>query len=264
MTHSIIWFDSIAFTFLYSFCQIEGDNGYYRANPETRAWEIQLIADQPIPFKSFPTNVIRVCCEERGPAGDPSTKVVSFIAHEQVLAAFFAHLGPKLKSSVTIPRPIGYSTGLVRCQWLPLFAVLNRKPDVYECLLEYVYEQDPETVLRSLLGDRVFAQVSPCTEEIFQGTPRAISALPLAERRASVQIQEEHSYGEIVNCLLFLDEIFDLADELGLESPPFWNALACIRRIVLDAGAISYFLRLKAMADAEAAASAEAAQRLCQ
>ena len=215
-----------------------------------------MVADQPIPIKKFPTNVIRVCCKERGPTGDRSSKVVSFIAHEQVLAAFFAHLGPKLESSVTIPRPNGYSTGLVQCQWLPLFAALNRKPDVYEFLLEYVYEQDPEAILRSLLGDRVFPQVSPCTEEIYQGTQRTISALPLAERRAAVQVQEDHSYGEIVNVLLFLDEIFDLADELGLESPPFWNALACVRRIVLDAGSISYFFRLKAMADAEAAVSA--------
>ena len=253
---SILWFDGIAFTFLYSFHQIEGDNGHYRTNPETGAREIQVIAAQPIPIKNFPTNVIRVCCEEQGPTGDPSTKVVSFIAHEQVLAAFFAHLSPKLASSVTIARPNGYFTALVRSQWLPLFAVLDRKPDVYESLLEYVYEQDPETILRSLLGDRVFPQVSPCTEEIYQGTPRSISALPLAERRAAVQVQEEHSYGQIFDCLLFLDEIFDLADELGLESPPFWNALACVRRIVLDAGAISFFLHLKEMAVAEAAASA--------
>ena len=127
---------------------------------------------------------------------------------------------------------------------------------MYEVLLDYVYEQDIETVLRPLLGDRVFPQVSPCTEEIYQGTPRVISALPIAERRAAVQIQEEHTYGEIVNVLAYLDEIFNLADELGLESPPFWNALACVRRIVLDAGAISYFHHLKAMAEVEAASCA--------
>jgi len=126
---------------------------------------------------------------------------------------------------------------------------------VYKFLLDYVYEQNPETVLRSLLGDRVFPQVSTCTEEIYQGTPRTISALPIAERRAAVQIQEEHAYGEIVNVLTYLDEIFNLADELGLESPPFWNALACARRIVLDAGTISYLHHLKAGADAEVASS---------
>ena len=153
-------------------------------------------------------------------------------------------------------RPSGYSTALVRSQWLPVLTVLTGKPDVYEVLVDYVYEQNPETVLRSLLGDRVFPQVLTCTEEIYQGTPRPISALPIAERRAAVQIQEEHTYGEIVGVLAYLDEIFNLADELGLESPPFWNALACVRRIVLDAGAISYFHHLKAMADVEAASCA--------
>jgi hypothetical protein len=252
----VTWFDNIAFTLLHSYYQIEGDSGHYRANPKTGIWEIQVIADQPIPFKIFPTDVIRVCHKERGSTNSSSTKVVSFVAHRRVLAAFFAHLGPKLEANATISRPNGYSTALVRCQWLPVFAVLNGKPDVYEVLIDYVYEQNPETVLRSLLGDRVFPQVSPCAEEIYQGTPRTISALPIAERRAAVQIQEEHSYDEIVDVLVYLDEIFGLADELGLESPPFWNALACARRIVLDAGAISYFHRLKATVAAEAEAEA--------
>ena len=110
--------------------------------------------------------------------------------------------------------------------------------------------------MKSLLGDRVFPQVSSCTEEIYTGTPRTISALPIAERRAAVQVQEERTYDEIVKTLAYLDATFNLADELGLESPPFWNALACVRRIVLDAGAISYFHHLKAMADAEPASCA--------
>jgi hypothetical protein len=250
--------DSIPFTLLHSYHKIEGDNGHYRANPATSVWEIQLIAERPFALKDFPTDVIRVCHKERGTTGSSSTKVVSFVVHRRVLAAFFAHLDPKLelKSSATVPRPNGYSTALVRCQWLPVYAVLNGKPDVYEFLLDYVYEQNPETVLRSLLGDRVFPQVLPCTEEIYQGSSRTISALPVAERRAAVQIQEEHAYGEIVGVVAYLDEIFNLADELGLESPPFWNALACARRIILDAGAISYFYCLKAMADAEVASSA--------
>jgi len=212
-----------------------------------------VIADQPISLKTFPTDVIRVCHKERTPTDSHSIKVVSFVTHRRVLAAFFAHFGPKVESNATIVRPNGYSTALVRSQWLPVFSVLSGKPDGYEVLFDYVYEQNPETVLRSLLGDRVFPKISPCTEEIYQGTPRIISALPIAERRAAVQIQEEHSYGGIVNVLEYLDEIFTLADELGLESPPFWNALACVRRIVLDAGAISYFHHLKAAADAEAA-----------
>lgn len=178
---------------------------------------------------------------------------MSFVAHQRVLAAFFAHLGPKLQSSVPVSRNNDHSTALVQSQWLPVLTVSNAKPDVYEVLLEYVYEQNPEAVLRSLLGDRVFPQVLPCTEEIYQGTARTISALPIAERRAAVQIQEEHTYDEIVNVFAYLDEIFNLADELGLESPAFWNALASVRRIVLDAGAISYLYQLKAMADAEAA-----------
>lgn len=124
---------------------------------------------------------------------------------------------------------------------------------MYEVVLDYIYEQNPETVLRSLLGDRAFPQISRCTEEVYDGTPRSISALPIAERRAAVQIQEEHTYDEIVNTITYLDEIFCLADELGLESPPFWNALACVRRIVLDAGAISHFNHLKAIAESEAA-----------
>lgn len=180
---------------------------------------------------------------------------MSFIVHKQLIAAFFAHLGPKLESSVTISRN-GHSTGLVRRQWLPVLTVLNGKQDVYEELLKYAYEQDPEMILRSLLGDRVFPQVSLCAEEIYQGTPRSISALPIAERRAAVQIEEEHTYEEIAGVLLYIDEMFDLADELGLDSPPFWNALACVRRIVLDAGAISYLHRLKALAEAEVASSA--------
>ena len=201
--------------------------------------------------------MIRVRCKERDPSGSLSIKVVSYIAHKRVLAAFFAHLGPKLESSVTISRK-GHSTGLIRRQWLPVLTVNNGKPDVYGVLLQYAYEQDPEIILRSLLGDRVFPQVSLCTEEIFQGTPRTISALPIAERRAAVQIEEEHSYEDIAGVLLYLDEIFDLADELGLESPPFWNALACVRRIVLDAGAISYVHHLKALANAEAEAASSA------
>ena len=70
-----------------------------------------------------------------------------------------------------------------------------------------------------------------------------------------MQIQKEHTYDQIVRCFTFLDEIFNLADELGLESPTFWNALASVRRIVLDAGAISYYYGLKAMADAKAEAA---------
>jgi hypothetical protein len=241
--------------FLYSYHQIEGDNAqHYRTNSATGAWEVLLTAAQPLPFRNFPTDVIHVCAKERDPLGSLSTKVVSFITHKRVLSVFFAHLGRELESSTPVSRPTGYSTARVRCQWLPVLTVSNGRPDVYTFLLDYVYEQDPKTVLRALLGDRVFTQVFPCTEEIYQGTPRTISALPIAERRAAVQIQEEHTYGEIVNVLVYIDEIFKLADALGLESPPFWNALACARRIVLDAGAISYLCQLKTMADAETAA----------
>lgn len=236
---------------------MKGDNARYRVNPETGAWEIPFIVDQAIPVKNIPTYAIRVRCKERDSTGSPSTTVMSYIAHKQVLVAFFAHLGPKLESSVTISRK-GHSTGLVRRQWLPVLTVYNGKPDVYGVVLEYAYEQDPELILRSLLGDRVFPQVSLCTEEIFQGSPRPISALPIAERRAAVQIEEEHTYEEIAGVLLYLDEIFDLADELGLEAPPFWNALACVRRIVLDAGAISYLHHLEALVDAEAEAASSA------
>ena len=211
------------------------------------------MAGQPTALKNFPTDVIRVCHKDRGPKNSVSTKVVSFVVHRQVLAAFFAHFGPKLESSATVFRPNGYSTAMVRYQWLPVFAVLKGRPAVYEFLFDYVYEQNPTTVLRSLLGDRVFSQVSACTEEIYQGTPRTISALPIAERRAAVQLQEEHSVDDIVRVVIYLDEIFDLADELGLESPPFWNVLACVRRIVRDAGAISSSRRLKVAADAHSA-----------
>ena len=61
------------------------------------------------------------------------------------------------------------------------------------------------------------------------------------------------SVDDIVRVVIYLDEIFDLADELGLESPPFWNILACVRRIVRDAGAISSSRRLKVAADAHSA-----------
>jgi hypothetical protein len=248
---------SLALTLLLSsYHQIEGNDGHYRANPATGIWEIQLTAEHPLPLKNFPTDVIRVRSKDRDPSGGISTKVVSFVVHKRVLAAFFAHLGPKLSSSVLASRLNCPSTTLVRCQWLPVFTVLNGRPDVYKFLFDYVYEHDPETVLRALLGDRVFPQVLLCTEEIYQGTPRTISALPIAERRAAVQIQGEHGYGEIVNVLAYLDEIYNLADELGLDSPPFWNALTCARRIILDAGAISYFHHLKAMAEAEAVSCA--------
>ena len=200
--------------------------------------------------------MIRIPRKIRDSTGGLSTKIVSFVVHKRVLAAFFAHVDHHLKLSFPVPRPSGYSIAFVRRQWLPVFTVLNGKPDVYEVLLDYIYGQNPETVLRSLLGDRAFPQISPCTEEICEGTPRSISALPIAERRTAVQIQEEHTYDEIVNTLTYLDEIFYLADELGLESPPFWNALACVRRIVLDAGAITHFNHLKAMADIEAASCA--------
>lgn len=200
--------------------------------------------------------MIRIPRKIRDSTGGLSTKIVSFVVHKRVLAAFFAHVDHHLKLSFPVSRPSGYSIAFVRRQWLPVFTVLNGKPDVYEVLLDYIYGQNPETVLRSLLGDRAFPQISPCTEEICEGTPRSISALPIAERRTAVQIQEEHTYDEIVNTLTYLDEIFYLADELGLESPPFWNALACVRRIVLDAGAITHFNHLKAMADIEAASCA--------
>ncbi len=182
-----------------------------------------------------------------------------FIVHKQVLAAYLAHLGPKLEANVTIS-PGSLTTGPFRYQFLPVFTILGGQPNVYEFLLKYVYHQEPETFLRSMLGDRAFLQVSACTEEIlYQDTPRTISARSIAERRAAIQIQEEHSYEEVTQVLLGLDNIFATADELGLESPPFWNALACVRRILLDAGAISYLYHLRAMVDAE---DAEAASRV--
>ena len=252
MTISIIWFDSIAFTFLYSFYQIEGDDGRYRINPETHAWEVPFAADQCISLKNFPTYVIRVCREVRGSTGSLETRVVSFFAHRQVLAAFFAHLGPKLEFGVTISSN-GFSTGLFRYKFLPVFPVSHAKPSVYKLLLKYVYEQNPEVVLKWMLGIEIFSLISPCTQEIYQGTPRTISALPIAERRAAVQMQVDFSNSDIRYGFSYVDKVFDLADELGLESPPFWNALACVRRIFLDAGAISSFLHLTAMANDEAA-----------
>ena len=240
---------------MYSFYQIEGDDGRYRINPETHAWEVLFAADQSISLKNFPNYVIRVCREKKSPTSSPSNEVVSFFAHKKVLAAFFAHLGPKLEFGVTIS-PSGFSTGLVRYKFLPVFPISNATPSVYELLLQYVYEQNPEIVLWSLLGYRIFSLISLCTEEIFQGTPRAISALPIAERRASIQMQIEYSYSDIRDGFSYLDEVFGLADELGLESPPFWNALACVRRIILDAGAISCFHHLTSMEDAEAASCA--------
>ena len=199
--------------------------------------------------------MIGVCYEDMGPTGSASTEVVAFVVHKQVLAAFFAHLGPELQSNVTFS-PTASSTGLFRYRILPVYTVMDGKPDVYHFLLEYIYQQEPETCLRSMLGDRVFPQVSACIEEIlYRGTPRTTSALPIAERRAAVQIQEECSYREITDYVYCLDEAFVLADKLGLESPPFWNALACARRIMLDAGSISHLHHRRATVDAEAASS---------
>ena len=212
-------------------------------------------ADQIVSLEDFPTYVIRVCREKRSHTGSLSTDVMSFFAHKQVLAAFFAHLGPKLEFGATIS-PNGSRIRRVRYRFLPVLPVSNAKPDVYELLLLYVYEQNPEIILVELLGYRTFSLISLCTEEIYQGTPRTISALPIAERRAAVQMQIEYPYSTLLSALSCIDEVFDLADELGLESPPFWNALACVRRITLDAGAISHFLHLTAIAGDEAASCA--------